>query len=196
MVISGFDWLFFEKTRNHSLHSFFWPAVTLGFFLPIFGIPSFYAVSVYRKSARAIITALAIAQAALFGIFASDFLKLFTGRPGPPDIFGNSVISDTSRVFHFGLYKGGLFFGWPSSHTAVAFAMAFTIFFLYPRSKMVRLAAILYAFYIGIGVSVTIHWFSDFAAGAIIGTVIGVVVGKNFTSQTIENRQQSPVSVY
>jgi membrane-associated phospholipid phosphatase len=26
----------------------------------------------------------------------------------------------------------------------------------------------------------TIHWFSDFMAGAIIGTVIGVVVGKRF----------------
>ena len=26
----------------------------------------------------------------------------------------------------------------------------------------------------------TIHWFSDFVAGAILGTVIGVVVGKSF----------------
>jgi membrane-associated phospholipid phosphatase len=26
----------------------------------------------------------------------------------------------------------------------------------------------------------TIHWFSDFLAGAIIGTVVGVVVGKSF----------------
>jgi hypothetical protein len=29
----------------------------------------------------------------------------------------------------------------------------------------------------------TIHWFSDFAAGAIIGSVIGAVVGKNFCSE-------------
>jgi membrane-associated phospholipid phosphatase len=26
----------------------------------------------------------------------------------------------------------------------------------------------------------TIHWFSDFVAGAIFGSVIGVVVGKSF----------------
>jgi membrane-associated phospholipid phosphatase len=26
----------------------------------------------------------------------------------------------------------------------------------------------------------TIHWFSDFVAGAIIGSVIGAVVGKSF----------------
>ena len=36
-----------------------------------------------------------------------------------------------------------------------------------------------------IGVSMTIHWFSDFTAGAIIGTVIGAVVGRSFSrSQT------------
>ena len=44
---------------------------------------------------------------------------------------------------------------------------------------------IAYALYIGIGVSMTIHWFSDFAAGAFIGTAIGAVVGKSFwRSQT------------
>jgi membrane-associated phospholipid phosphatase len=40
--------------------------------------------------------------------------------------------------------------------------------------------ALAYAGYIGLGVSMTIHWFSDFAAGAILGAVIGVVVGKAF----------------
>jgi membrane-associated phospholipid phosphatase len=40
--------------------------------------------------------------------------------------------------------------------------------------------AITYALYIGLGVSMTIHWFSDFAAGAIIGSAIGAVVGKSF----------------
>jgi membrane-associated phospholipid phosphatase len=29
----------------------------------------------------------------------------------------------------------------------------------------------------------TIHWFSDFVAGAIIGSVIGAVVGRSFDSQ-------------
>jgi F0F1-type ATP synthase assembly protein I len=45
--------------------------------------------------------------------------------------------------------------------------------------------AIAYALYVGIGVSMTIHWFSDFVAGAIIGTMIGTVVGTSFSrSQT------------
>jgi len=28
----------------------------------------------------------------------------------------------------------------------------------------------------------TIHWFSDFLAGAILGSVIGTVVGKSFSA--------------
>jgi hypothetical protein len=40
--------------------------------------------------------------------------------------------------------------------------------------------ALLYAFYIGLGVSVTIHWFSEFVAGAITGSVVGIVVGGGF----------------
>ena len=50
--------------------------------------------------------------------------------------------------------------------------------------RCLRIAVIAYAFYIGISVSMTIHWFSDFAAGAIIGTVIGITVGKSFRQQT------------
>jgi hypothetical protein len=40
--------------------------------------------------------------------------------------------------------------------------------------------AMTYALYVGTGVSMTIHWFSDVAAGAIIGTLIGVVIGRRF----------------
>jgi F0F1-type ATP synthase assembly protein I len=31
----------------------------------------------------------------------------------------------------------------------------------------------------------TIHWFSDFLAGAMIGTMIGLVVGKSFSTQAV-----------
>jgi membrane-associated phospholipid phosphatase len=51
--------------------------------------------------------------------------------------------------------------------------------------------AILYAFYVGLGVSMTIHWFSDFVAGAIIGSVIGAVVGNGFSQTTNTERRTS-----
>ena len=58
--------------------------------------------------------------------------------------------------------------------------MAVTLSKLFPRQKWLGYVAITYALYIGLGVSMTIHWFSDFSAGAIIGTAIGAVVGKSF----------------
>jgi membrane-associated phospholipid phosphatase len=88
--------------------------------------------------------------------------------------------SDISHVFRFGFLRGGAFWGWPSSHTTIAFAMALTIFMITPKQRWVGCVAIIYALYVGLGVSVTIHWFSDFVAGAIIGSVIGVVVGRSF----------------
>ena len=108
--------------------------------------------------------------------------KAFTGRAHPT----HNVGADISHVFHFGFLRGGVFWGWPSSHTTIAFAMAVTVFTLYPKQRWLGLLAILYAFYVGIGVSMTIHWFSDFVAGAIIGSVIGTVVGKSF-GETFEH---------
>lgn len=180
LIISGFDWLYFQATRNTFLQSVLWPAVPLGAFIPLFGILIFFAISALKKNQKLVATALALGQAALFGLLTSDFYKIFTGRPGPPDIFGNATITDTSHIFYFGILRGGVFFGWPSSHTTVVFAMAVTLLILYHNNKLVRYISILYALYIGISVSVTIHWFSDFAAGIIFGTVIGTVVGKSF----------------
>ena len=70
--------------------------------------------------------------------------------------------------------------GLASGHTTVAFSMATCLIMLYPRNKIIVVVALLYAFYIGLGVSVTIHWFSEFVAGAIIGSVIGMTVGRSF----------------
>jgi hypothetical protein len=61
--------------------------------------------------------------------------------------------------------------------------MAFTVPALFPQKRWLGAAAILYVLYIGVGVSTTIHWFSDFVAGALIGTAIGRTVGKSFSVQ-------------
>ena len=58
--------------------------------------------------------------------------------------------------------------------------MAAALSTMYPRNKLIKYSALVYAGYIGIGVSTSIHWFSEFAAGAIIGSVIGIGVGKCF----------------
>jgi membrane-associated phospholipid phosphatase len=176
MVSSGLDWTYFTVTRP--LAPYLFPAVILGWRAPILFPVALYIVGVVRKDLRAICTAYSTAQAAVIGVLISSAYKAFTGRPG----LRRSALTlvDTSREFHFGFLKGGVFFGWPSSHATVACAMSAALWTLYPRSKTVRCVALPYALYIGVGVSMTIHWFSDFVAGAIIGTAIGTTVGNVF----------------
>jgi membrane-associated phospholipid phosphatase len=176
LVLSGFDWHWFLATRNPALRSWMWPAVFIGGLLPIYLPLLLLAFGFLAKSTRIILTGWAVAQAELLGALIVIAYKAFTGRAHPARSFG----ADISQVFHFGFLRGGVFWGWPSSHTTIAFAMAMTVFTLYPKQRWLGLVAILYAFYIGIGVSMTIHWFSDFAAGAIVGSVIGAVVGRNW----------------
>lgn len=140
-----------------------------------------------RKNRISLYGAYAAAQAAVIGLAISSFYKALTGRPGLRHA-AHSMI-DTSREFRFGFLRGGIFFGWPSSHTTVAFAIGLALWSLYRESKAARYAALLYAFYVGIGVSMTIHWFSDFVAGAIIGTVIGLTVGGAFRKRLLKDRK-------
>jgi len=78
------------------------------------------------------------------------------------------------------------FLGWPSSHAAIAFAMAATVFTLCPKQRWLGWVAILYACYVGLGVSMTIHWFSDFAPERLLArsseTWLGNVIRKHRTS--------------
>jgi len=69
--------------------------------------------------------------------------------------------------------------------------MALCLTMLYPKNKILVFCALLYAFYIGLGVSVTIHWVSEFLAGAIIGSVIGMTVGRSFSSRLLDGKDDS-----
>lgn len=180
LVMAGFDWKYFELTRGPELQALLWPAVEVGAFVPMFGILLLLAASWLAEKKKLVFTAFALGQAAALGWLVSEAYKFFTGRPGPPHGIGANIAVDTSHIFRFGLGRGGIFFGWPSSHTMIAFAMAAALFVLFPKSKTIKILSAAYAIYIGIGVSATIHWFSDFVAGAIIGMVIGTVVGKSF----------------
>ena len=177
LVASGLDWQYFLWTRSPILRSWLFPAVPIGGLLPIVLPLALLVVGGVARSARTRLIGWAITQAEVIGGIIAAGYKAITGRAHP----AHGVGADLSQVFRFGLLRGGVFWGWPSSHTTVAFAMAVTVFRLFPRQKWLGYLAITYAFYIGLGVSMTIHWLSDFIAGALIGTVVGVVVGTSFS---------------
>jgi hypothetical protein len=186
IVMSGFDWSYYVSTRRDAFIRFARLAIRLGTFLPLLSILILLIVGEIIKNRRIITTAWALGQSALLGYCISCCYKAFTGRL-PPSFRGfkmsarnSGSLIDSSHGFQFGFLKGGIFWGWPSSHTTVAFAMTVCLITLYPKNKMLVFLALLYAFYIGLGVSVSIHWFSEFVAGAIIGSVIGMVVGRSF----------------
>jgi membrane-associated phospholipid phosphatase len=181
LVMSGLDWRYFLATRNPVLRSWMFPAVHIGGLLPLALPLILFAIGIIARNARAISAGWAVGQAELLGSLVSSACKAVTGRAHP----AHSIGVDMSHVFHFGWLRGGVFWGWPSSHATIAFAMAVTVFTLWPKRRWLGFVALLYAFYVGIGVSMTIHWFSDFVAGAIIGSVIGTVVGKSFVRQSV-----------
>lgn len=179
LVMSGLDWHYFLATRDPDFRAWAFPAVRLGMFVPIAFPLVLIAFGLLARRVAVTLMGWMVGQAAFIGLLISSAYKAVTGRIHP----AHSIGADVSHVFQFGLLRGGVFWGWPSSHTTVAFAMAVALFTLLPKPRWPGLAALAYACYVGIGISMTIHWFSDFAAGAIIGSVIGVVVGKNFLPQ-------------
>ncbi len=180
---SGFDWLYHTSSRTATLQSLAWPAVWLGFCIPIFAPAVALAWGAATKNSRTTNTGFALAQSAAVGWLVSAVYKFFTGRVAPAN-----ATRATSDTFKFGLGRGGVFNGWPSSHTTVAFAMAVALLTLYPKNRAVGYAALAYAAYIGLGVSVTIHWFSDFMAGIIFGSVVGYTIGKSFLARYRKTR--------
>ncbi len=181
LVLSGFDWRYYLVTRSPELRHWMWPAVLIGGILPFFLPLGLLGIGYVFRSAKIALTGWAVAQAEVIGALIVIVYKAFTGRAHPAPNAG----VDISRVFHFGFLRGGVFWGWPSSHTAVAFAMATALCTLWPKQRWLGFMAVLYAFYIGFGVSMTIHWYSDFVAGAIIGSVVGMVVGKSFVRRSV-----------
>ncbi len=177
VVVLGLDWYYFLLTRGELLVMLSWPAALIGGVLPVLLPLGLLVYGKIRNKLDKVTLAWALAQAALIGSVVSSFYKSLTGRV-EPDL--TNVVIDTSRQFNFGFWEYGIFWGWPSSHTTIAFSMAFALITLYPNSRKIRVIAILYAVYIGLGISTTIHWLSEFLAGAIIGSVIGIIVGKSF----------------
>jgi membrane-associated phospholipid phosphatase len=177
IVRSNLDWFYFAYFLNTKIYNFLFPGIIIGGLTPIIVPAYFYISGAVRRNMRYTIVGDALAQSTILGFLISTTYKSLTGRIPPPYINSGTNVS---HGFHFSLFHGNLFWGWPSSHTTIAFATGFCLIYLFPKSKLVRIFAPLYALYIGLSVSMTIHWLSEFTAGAIIGIMIGRIVGKSF----------------
>lgn len=186
LVVTGIDWLVVREMRGSSWFSLARSAGMIGFVVPI-ALPLIaLALGLMRRNALLIKTWWLTAQAGITGLLLSFFYKALTGRPGPIRFSVETALADNSDVFQFGFLRGGVFWGWPSSHITVAIAGMVVLMLLYRHNKVVVTLAGLYALYMAVAVSVTFHWLSDGVAGVIFGAIAGfVVAGGHFNTKKV-----------
>ena len=123
LVASDFDWLYFESTRGALLFAVMFPAALLGFLVPVLLPIVLYVFGKTRNSPALKNLAFLLGEVAVLGWLVSSFYKIFTGRIQPEFLTTLSNV-DISKDFNFGFFRNGIFWGWPSSHATVAFAMS------------------------------------------------------------------------
>jgi len=174
LVLSGFDWWFYQHTRADFLQPLIWLAALGGFFVPVLLAVVLYWVGEWRRNNRLIHLGAAVAQAQILAVVIVSVYKACTGRIQPEFLTHFSSV-DISHEFQFGFLRHGIFWGWPSSHAAVAVSAA-TVLFLSVRSSVVRVVIVTWAAVVCAGAAVGFHWFSDVVAGIIVGVLIGYTV--------------------
>ncbi len=169
IVLSSLDWQFYQATRHPALRILVAVAGLGGFLVPVLLPAWLYASGRSRRIAERVrlATSLFYASASVWIIVAA--YKAITGRLHP-DALGVGI--DISQGFQFGLWRHGIFWGWPSHHTAVAAAGA-TVLYLMLRRTSWRVAAVIWACVVGAGAAVGFHWLSDVVAGALVGIAAG-----------------------
>jgi membrane-associated phospholipid phosphatase len=179
IITSGIDWKWYMfAQRNPGVSSAGFVSVGVGGMAPAIVPLGLYVYGRVDRKRDLQVTALALGQSALISVGISSAYKAVTGRRPPDDHYAGG--RDFSDDFKAGFLQRGAYDGWPSSHTANAFAMATTLAELYPENTTLKIISYTYATLIGIGVSTNIHWFSDAVAGAMIGYGVGKTVGSDF----------------
>lgn len=173
LVASGFDWWFYVQTRNQALMPLIYFAGISGFYVPVLVPIGLYIYGRAHSRDDSIQAAASAAQAVIISWIVVALYKTFTGRL-QPEFFYVASSPDISHTFQFGFFRNGIFWGWPSSHTAVITALTASLLPFLSRSQ--RLLLVVYACSVAFGAGVGFHWFSDVLAGAIIGIVIGTAV--------------------
>lgn len=179
IVLTGIDWWFFEMTRSEKLLWLVGLSGAGGFFVPLILPVALYVYGKKKHIQSVIRTAGAVAQASIVAWIIIAIYKTFTGRI-QPDLLADLGLANISNGFQFGFFEHGIFWGWPSHHTAVAVAGTTVLYLAWRRSRA-RFIALLWAVIVGAGAAVGFHWFSDVIAGAIVGAAVGIAIWRDTT---------------
>ena len=197
LVKTDADWRYYSfMEENQAIPNIGMASVVAGGLVPLTVPVYLYFRGKSKNDAKLAYSALALGQSVMISLLVSSTYKAITGREDPEIIEGTVKSKNYSDQFNFGFMRRGIFEGWPSGHTMNAFAMAGVLTEMYPENKNVKLYSWIYAFFIGLGVSTNIHWFSDCVAGALIGYSIGKSVGISFKKLYGGDSEKSTGSFY
>jgi membrane-associated phospholipid phosphatase len=199
-IETGLDWKWRNIAYNRTwLLNCGRPGLYMGYILPPAAPIITYTVGALIENEKLQVTALALAQSLMLTLAIQTPLKMITGRALPGivtelDHTRSSRQDDFSGEFDW--FNKNFVGGWPSAHTANAFAAAATISEIYKSNKWLNIGMYSYAALIGIGVTLDVHWASEAFAGALIGYAIGKTVGKSFNKMLKKNEMQNNISFY
>jgi membrane-associated phospholipid phosphatase len=177
---------YFHKQENYDRYGpWFFPTVITGGVIPLLASGSLYLAGNKNKNNELKYASCAVFQAGLITLLYTSTLKAITGRPhGPHDDEEEINAKRLSKEFNFGFFRRGIFWGWPSGHTAATMAVVSCLTNFYPGKKWLKISGYALVVYTGMGVAVNhrggMHWFSDAVAAAFMAYTIGSTVGKYY----------------
>jgi membrane-associated phospholipid phosphatase len=189
-IETGLDWKWRNMAYNNAwLADSGIPFLYIGYVVPGIAPLTAYITGRFVKDEKLQLLGLALAQSLFLNFGVQSVFKMTTGRALPGivtrlDQKRNPRTDDFSGEFSW--FDSNFIGGWPSAHTANAFAAAAVVAELYDGSLALKITAYTYAALIGLGVSVSVHWASDVFAGMLIGYAVGKTVGKSYR-KLIEN---------
>jgi membrane-associated phospholipid phosphatase len=199
-IETGIDWKWRNIVYNNTwLSNSGRPGLYIGYIIPALTPIMTYTIGRFTHDEKLQITGMALVQTLILTLAIQAPLKMITGRTLPGivtelDHKRNSRIDNFSNEFNW--FNNNFIGGWPSGHTANAFAAAATISEIYNDNLWLKIGFFSYAALIGFGVTLDVHWASEALAGAFIGYAIGKTVGKSFRKLLENNENDNRFSFY
>jgi membrane-associated phospholipid phosphatase len=200
LMETGADWGWRNIAYNNEwVSNLGLPGLHIGYIVPVITPVITYTTGRVIKDEKLQIAGLALAQSLVLTFTIQSSLKMITGRALPGiitqfDQIRDPRTDDFSREFDW--FNLNFFGGWPSGHTANAFAAAAAVSEIYKDNLPLKIAVYSYASLIGLGVTLNVHWVSEVLAGALIGYAVGKTVGRDFSNLLNNKREENTVSFY
>lgn len=177
------------------------PALYSGFVIPGLAPVMAYTIGHFTNDEKLQIAGLALTQSLVLTLAIQTPMKIVTGRAKPGiinDRFEYHTRNPSADDFsdEFDWFGGNFVNGWPSGHTANAFAAAATLSEIYKDNVWLKIGVYSYAAWVGFGVATDVHWASEVLAGALIGYAVGKTVGKSFRKLLEDDVSDNRVSFY